>query len=249
MWKNIRKNSHKNSRLENKKLRIKKNKSEKIKWDQKFIPKKKKLNILSFDCAIKSLAICNATVNLNFHEDIKNALSAVEILKASNIIDVHLLEVHDLIPECDARGFPTEIYISALKKVIMDLDERIRIKPDIVLVEYQMPPNVNSRGISEQLIFHYTGKIPPFLVGPSIKNSIHFHSNINHEVFLDKYMKRYDANKAHTKTNLKYWATLNGKLHLINHIPAKNLDDAADAFMQILGWVKHKGLISIQRQN
>ena len=212
--------------------------------------KKANLNILSFDCAVKSLAICQATVNIDYNRDIHSANSTSEILRiSSNLIKVHILEVHDLIPGHKKKGFPTEGYITALKELVTDLDQRLYKKPDIVLIEYQMPPNLSSRGISEQLVFHYTGYAFRFLVGPSIKNTVYFNPNIKHEVFLGKYMNRYTANKAHTKTNLKYWATIYGKLHLINHIPARNLDDAADAFMQILGWLRHNKLFSIQTQN
>lgn len=147
-------------------------------------------------------------------------------------------------PATKKKGFPIEKYILSLKNLIINLDKRLIIKPDIVLIEYQMPPNLTSRGISEQLVFHYSGMADVHLVGPSIKNTIYFCENLRHELFLEKYINRYTANKTHSKTNFKYWATLNKRLDLINKLPNKNLDDAADAFMQILGWFKHNGAFS-----
>lgn len=200
--------------------------------------------VLSFDCAVKSLAICYATVNLNYCKDIRNSKNFAEMYKNSfNLIRVRLLEVHDLIPGHKKKGFPIEKYILSLKNLITDLDKRMIIKPDIVLIEYQMPPNLASRGISEQLVFHYSGLADVHLVAPSIKNTIYFCKGLRHEIFLEKYINRYTANKVHSKINFKYWATLNKRLDLINKIPNKNLDDAADAFMQILGWFKYKNSI------
>lgn len=207
-------------------------------------------NVLSFDCAIKSLAICNATLNLNYCKDIRESKMFAELYKNSfNLIRVHLLEVHDLIPGHKKKGYPVEKYILALKNLIMELDKRLVVKPDIVLIEYQMPPNLASRGISEQLVFHYSDLADVHLVGPSIKNTIHFSRDLRHEIFLEKYINRYTANKAHSKINLKYWATLNKRLDLINKIPKKNLDDAADAFMQILGWFKYRKYFVLEPKN
>ncbi len=75
-------------------------------------------------------------------------------------------------------------------------------------------------------------------VGPSLKNTVSFASHLKHKVFLAKYMDPYTANKNHCKENLLYYLRISGNMGLIEGLPKKNIDDAADAFMQAIAWVR-----------
>ena len=56
---------------------------------------------------------------------------------------------------------------------------------------------------------------------------------------MERYASKYTANKNHTKANFLYWLKLNKLENLIkdNNIAKKNIDDVADSFVQIYGWL------------
>jgi hypothetical protein len=184
------------------------------------------MKILSYDCANRSLAVCYMTVDA----------------KKNNEIKLHMLEVFDL---TDNRQLTTVERTILLKQCLKNIDKNIAEfgKPDTVLVEYQMSANDKSRCVSQQIIYNYCLCCPTYLVGPSLKNKIYFADDLKHSVFMAKYATKYTANKNHTKANLLYWLKKNNQEHFIKNIKKKNIDDIADAFMQILGWLnKEKGI-------
>jgi hypothetical protein len=60
-----------------------------------------------------------------------------------------------------------------------------------------------------------------------------------HGTFTEKYASKYTANKNHCKANFLYWLKLYSLDGLLkeNGIEKKNVDDIADAFMQMFGWL------------
>lgn len=166
--------------------------------------------ILSFDCANRSLAVCGFIDN-----------------------KIILMKVFDL---TEGKNYTTIERARLLKTCLSS----INIAPHLVLVEYQMSANDKSRCISQQILYHYVDICEVVLVGPSLKNKICLSTDdrLAHSTFMEKYSSKYTANKNHTKANFLHWLKLNNCSHMIadNKIKKKNIDDIADAFMQILGY-------------
>jgi hypothetical protein len=218
------------------------------------------MKILSFDCANRSLAICYMTINENLHEDIQNKLSEFDkssdisnqehVLKMINpcitLIDnhvkIHLLKVFDLTKK---KKCASEERAVLLKQRLKEIDEMIihHGYPTQVLIEYQMVSNDKSRCVSQQILYHYTdlfNNCPVFIVGPTLKNKIYFAKHLEHSIFMEKYVRNYTANKNHTKANLLHWLKLFKQEHFLKGVAKRNIDDIADAFMQIFGWLYYR---------
>ena len=185
----------------------------------------KKLNILSFDCANRSLAVCLLSINPD--NDIKS-------INKDNT-DIKLLKVFDL-----TKGVKYTIPKRAklLKKCLNGIDSKIDTDIDMVLVEFQMKVNDKSRCVSYQIVYHYSDKCSNIhIISPVLKNKIYFTENLRWSVFGNKYANNYTANKNHTKANLLYYLKENDLMEIIKDVPKKNIDDLADAFLQILGYL------------
>jgi len=181
------------------------------------------MRILSFDCAYKSLGVCCAVVELKNNDVISVTIEYIDVLKVA--------DSKDGVEQCTI----------ALKNVLVDLDNRLA-QPTHVLIEYQMSANIKSNCVSNQILYHYTGNAITKVIGPSLKNKIAFSDDLIHSVYMAKYASKYTANKRHTRENLIFWLTKRNQQELIANISKSNIDDAADAFMQIYGWLntKHK---------
>jgi hypothetical protein len=198
------------------------------------------MRILSFDCANRSLAVCYADIDTNIYDNIADAMEEKDIEKVAalinNYINIKILKVFDLTKGKKCTTIERSIL---LKACLTDLDKLIGAEHDCVLVEYQMSANDKSRCVSQQIVYHYTGCAPVYLVGPTLKNKISFHPSMDHGSFMAKYASKYTANKNHSKKNFLHWCKLFGQEECIKGIAKKNLDDVADAFMQILGWLEY----------
>lgn len=197
------------------------------------------MRVLSFDCANRSLAVCYATVNENIDRDISNAIAEKNgnrlIQLVNNYVNIHLLKVFDL---TKGKKCSTIERTQALKKCLQNIDLSMPEPPTHVLVEYQMSANDKSRCVSQQILYHYAGlESQLYLVGPTLKNKVAFSEDLDYGTFISKYASKYTANKNHTKANFLHWLKIYNKLTLIKDIKKKNIDDAADAFMQIIGWL------------
>lgn len=171
------------------------------------------MKVLSFDCAYKSLGICCMEIK----DDIK-------------ILYLNVINVSD-----SKNGI--EQCTRDLKNVLESLDSELDNLTN-VLIEYQMSANIKSNRISSQILYHYTNKADIKIIGPSLKNKVSFTDELHHSVFMKNNMSKYTANKKHTKENMLYWLRQRDLLGMISSIPKSNLDDAADAFMQVFGWLK-----------
>lgn len=202
------------------------------------------MHILSFDCANRSLAVCFASVNTNLLSDLTKAHDTKDVKKCVDLINsyvqIHILQVFDLTKGEKCTSVERALL---LKQCLKKIDSLTTIKPDRVLIEYQMSSNDKSRCVSQQIVFHYSdiARTKISLVGPTLKNKICFSKDesLEHGTFMAKYASKYTANKNHSKSNFLYWLKIHNMEHLIkvNKIAKKNLDDIADAFMQIFGWL------------
>jgi hypothetical protein len=69
------------------------------------------------------------------------------------------------------------------------------------------------------------------VIGPSLKNSIHFADSLCYRQVAQMYRSNYKTHKSHSKKNLLYWLAQFNKEYLLAEIPKKNISDVADAFM------------------
>lgn len=194
--------------------------------------------ILSFDCANRSLAVCCVTINIHDNKDTNSCNWLI-----GDHVKINTLKVFDL---TKGKKVNTVDRASLLKKCLTDIDIMLLdedLKINTVLVEYQMSANDKSRCVSQQILYHYSclPGVNVELIGPTLKNKVCFSSDssLEHGTFMAKYASKYTANKNHSKSNFLYWIKRQGISKLIqeNNIPKKNVDDVADAFMQICGWL------------
>lgn len=198
--------------------------------------------ILSFDCANRSLAVCYASINKNAYNTLISAIKSSTDTKQLYLdyVKIHFIKVYDL-----TRGVKLDTVQRAilLKAQLKEIDENINQLEDSsyskVLVEYQMSANDKSRNVSNQIIYHYCDKAATYSVGPSLKNKVDFSSDLSlsHGDFLAKYSSKYTANKNHTKNNFLYYLIKTDNKEILKSLCKKNYDDAADSFLQIIGFV------------
>lgn len=194
--------------------------------------------IISFDCGTVNLGYSVVEVNpINYEEEIPKCNSLDDIKK--------LLRTNFKIIEWNNQNITRGLNLEDtedqdrakdMKDFLNDLDNRVGTNDEtIVLVEYQMGPNDKSRGVAWQLIYHYDVRV--IKVGPSLKNQITFDPLCPYQYFLQKYGSRKYANKKHTRHQLIKYLEITGQQDILPD--KKKLDDAADSFLQILGYYGH----------
>jgi hypothetical protein len=200
-----------------------------------------------------------------------------------NIVVIHRLEVVNLLPEEEEISIHNMLKRSSrLKAFLINIDifvEHINKNKENyqVLIEYQMRGNDKSRGVVSQLIYHYSEHQQTYqsslfdptkkssiqtnvhLIGPSLKNKIHFDDGGKMHNFYSKYTKTYNANKAQSKYNCHKWMEIfhgasskkkknktpnkphdssnASALSMYDKIKAKNKDDISDSFMMAIAWL------------
>ena len=208
------------------------------------------------------------TLSLLKSLDWSDVNGSIDILKSvskliDNIIKPLYFDVADLIPKkklkdsnCVDRAKRLKGYLQTVDVVINSLN----INKATVLIEYQMGPNDKSRNIGSQILYHYSNPDINFLsfnlssdipilndilydvhiVGPSLKNQICLIKGFELSFFIQKYVRNYDANKAHSKTNFIKWLENKNYTSMLKNIKKKYYDDIADSFMQACAWfIKH----------
>lgn len=214
-------------------------------------------SFLSFDCASKSLGVAFFSFNLSYKDDIKLILQSDlnkinKLIKIHNIlksvIDIYYLDVIDICPNVKIndidiieRSSLFKIAINKINKIVNETILKKEIELIHVYIERQPTFNIKSTTIFSQLIYEYAAnsmfKIK--LMYPMLKNKIYFNEKLKHSEFISNSNNAYKANKNHTKSNFLYFINKFNLTHHIAHIKAKNLDDIADAFLQVLTDIKH----------
>ena len=213
----------------------------------------------------------NAFYNSDTHDPITEMqnllIKSDEIV--NSVFEIKYMNIFDFAAEGSKNVKFTEV-VKRLKYILFCLESQLP-KPDVVLIEYQMNANDKARGISRYIeeyflpiggtdatitaafaayplndadipiSLHKDTKI--IMVNPSIKNAYKIDPSEkgDYQTYIVKYNRAYDANKAHTTYNFKYFLETRGLSHVIENVPNK-LDDIADAFMQAYGWCKHNNL-------
>jgi hypothetical protein len=172
-----------------------------------------------------------------------------------------VFDVVDLIPKKKLKDTTPALRASRLRAYLYSVDELYlnSLIDDFpndkfqVLLEYQMGPNDKSRNIGSQILYHYSPMDTNFkntdtkhiskqikeysidIVGPSLKNKLNMYKPLS--FFTEKYSKKYDANKKHSKDTFLYWIKHKKMENMIDNIPKKNLDDIADSVNMTLAWI------------
>jgi hypothetical protein len=212
------------------------------------------MNILSFDCANRSLAVCYLTINTNIIHDIYDAVNTATLniaklkLLTDQYVKIHIMKVYDItgtakkVSACDRTSALCK-HLKLIDGVIAGNNPQVN-KIDLVLIEYQMPLNDKTRCMSFQIMYHYKMMHPAAMVvfvGPTLKNKVCFAPHLTYGDFAAKYKSKYAANKHHTTANMLHWLDIFGYRDILqsNGIKKVNYDDIADAFIQIFGWLQY----------
>lgn len=118
----------------------------------------------------------------------------------THMMQVHYTEVINVIPKqfgCKTKDLSSIERITMLKHVMNDLDKKIAkiCCPEVVLIEYQMSANDQSREVSHCIAYHYADKAHVESVSPSGKFAVQI-CGITFNEFVAKYASKYTANKA-----------------------------------------------------
>jgi len=207
---------------------------------------------LSFDIASRSLAFTMMKYNVHFLENIHSLTSQEDSVNnflnildyMNNNIQLRIIDVVDLNQGKKNNEISLIDKTKKLKEVLTTLTfilnefsfnsgEEVKI-----LLEYQMSANYQANAIFNQIFYHFSD-FSPVIVSPCYKNKIYFSKDLEYNNFSVKYKKSYSANKAHTKANFLYFIKSFSSIDNINHIKKKNMDDAADSFMQIFAYINY----------
>jgi len=193
------------------------------------------MNILSFDCANRTLAFTWLQINnIENYENIKNFV----IVKCTGVKDITNSKLSDI----------TDIDRSKkLYDFLKELSDKIpEYGLDCVFVEHQPRKNqfnvkADASYVEQQIIYHFISiGINVRQISPKLKTKIAFSSELTHENITNENLQKgkYCINKIHSVKNFLYFIKVfNIEIKLADK---KNLDDQADSFMQIFGYIFRK---------
>lgn len=212
---------------------------------------------LSFDCAYKSLGVCHIIIEfdkLALTEQLKKSLtiSPQEISRLGEMINgvIQIIDIgtYDILPG-NAKETDTESKTMLLKQFLMRYDN---ISPDaIVLIENQPIKiggfgrmhkiNTESPIVAHQLCYHFSPRSR--MMEPTMKGKVSFGENLTLGYFMAQFAGKFKteseckrkARKEHTKANLRWFLE---RFAPDIKLQATTMDDAADAFMQIMAYIK-----------
>ncbi len=141
--------------------------------------------------------------------------------------------VIDLIPGRKVK----DVHVVERTRLLRNALDTMPTGADKTTVIEEQPPvlNFKSSTVRDQIMMHYClGKV--VMINPTLKNKLYFHDSLKHEHFVAKYAKRYDANKAHTEANLRYFVKTFGCEHALHGVKNANYPDFADSFMETLAY-------------
>jgi hypothetical protein len=214
---------------------------------------------LSFDIASRSLAYTimyyNPDVlsvisnNINRFNDTETVNNVEFILR--NNVDLRLCDVSDINEGLTnkevnvlAKTKKLKYILTTIQTILDNFKEELQIKNPlvetkvVVLLEYQMSSNYQANAIFNKIYYHFVDYNPE-IISPCYKNKIYFSDDLTYDKFTVKYKNTYSANKSHTKANFLYFVESFGLKERIKHIKKKNVDDAADSFMQIFAYINY----------
>lgn len=209
------------------------------------------MNVLSIDCATKTLGYVYAKINLDYFNNLielnsnmlkyNNVYDKMEIMNSYNekFIDIIDSGVKDLL---NGKKIKEVSYVQRLH-LLYEFMESLNINENsYILLEDQWNLNSQSNVITSAIVMYYTQKGYPVdkivIISPTKKNKISFHQDLTHASMKLKYPNNTKYNrrkraKKHTEENFKYYLTHFNLMDNIANIKNANLEHIADAFMQM----------------
>lgn len=203
---------------------------------------------------LKNIEEKNLKSNLKNIEE--NYKKIIELLKyTTKLIPLPInflhLEVCDVIPgkkvsETNSIDRANGLFVK-LNKLCIQFGKKWLNSDVHILIEYQMGQNKKSGEVSSQIIYHFLQYVPPeniHIIGPSLKNKLYYLDDLKstHNYYIHKYVKLYDANKAHTNylfhRLIEIYELNSEKQEKLELIKKKNYNDIADAVCQAIAWIK-----------
>lgn len=206
---------------------------------------------LSFDIASRSLAFTLMNYNINFLTEVEQlALSRTSTLtemtyllnsslaiRLCDVVDLNQGKTNKEITQIEKTKKLKEV-LTVLTTLLEEFRQPNTAEEVRVLLEYQMSANYQANAVFNQIFYHFID-YSPVTIAPCYKNKVFFKEELMYKTFSDKYATSYSANKAHTKANFLYFLETFNMFNSINHIKKKNIDDAADSFMQVFAYVNY----------
>jgi len=194
---------------------------------------------LSFDIANRSLAF---TLMFLDKKKLAEEILSKEILiihdAISNNVNVLACEVHDLTDGIKLKNSSKAKRTLNLKTLLKRIEEMVGDSKVKVLLEFQMSINKKANVIFNQIYYHFA-EHHPITIKPCYKNMFSFKEELSYRYFSERYKNSYCANKSHSKANFIYFFESFGLQEFLKPIQKKNLDDAADSFMQIFAYINY----------
>lgn len=206
---------------------------------------------LSFDVAYKS----TAWIHLSISNDFSAVLAVAETIDPTSHESVlaGLTAVNELLDKMLIFYSGAVVDFLPGKKVVdvpeMDRTRAVRggldaheVQPAAglhVLIEHQ-PATINSKSsaLSQQLAYKYA-ECDTYLVSPRLKGKLCFAPGLELDGFKGRYSTEYAARKSHSKTNFLHFIKLFHLERALTGIKKANMDDYADAFMQIIAYRRY----------
>lgn len=218
-------------------------------------------DIVSFDCANRTLAYTYARVNMHFGKQLRDYADTITKYTMGDLRtynDQQLRRIAELIVEvmhlCDnfirikSCGILDVIgaNINATDEVfrtrcLNDTLSSLNIEftsDTIVLIENQ-PNCMQSNVIQAQLMMYFcdsSRNCNIILVEPELKNKINLDDSIHMDVYMQHCRDKYQANKMHSAANFLHLVKTFGFTHMLKHIDTK-YDDLADSCMQMYAYL------------
>lgn len=193
------------------------------------------------------LQMISNDINNSNSVDIVNNLEFI----LRNNVDLRLCDVSDInegLTNKEVDGLTKtkklKYILTTIQTILDDFKTELQIKNAetdikiVVLLEYQMPSNYQANAIFNKIYYHFVDYNPE-VISPCYKNKIYFSEDLTYDKFTIRYKNTYSANKSHTKANFLYFIESFGLKERITHIKKKNLDDAADSFIQIFAYINY----------
>ncbi len=199
---------------------------------------------LSFDIANRSLAFTLMIYDKKeLSEKLRAAGGDLMTIDASirSCVNIIACEVHDLTQGIKLKNSSQKKRTLQLKALLKRIDGMVTDtgRGDVrVLLEYQMSINKKANVIFSQIYYHFA-EHGPVAIRPCYKNMVSLSDSLHYSEFSAKYANSYCANKAHAKANFLFFLESFGFNKFLDSIKKKNVDDAADSFMQILAYTNY----------
>lgn len=200
------------------------------------------MKILSFDCAIKSLALCHVEFK-SINEMLKNCIKLCNEHEG-NLLDL-LYKLLSILHFTKFISYSVNDILSGKKEKSINEVNKIRklnnfidniniTDVDLVLIEHQ-PNLINTKSsmVEHVLVTKYINR-NVVTIKPQLKNTINLIGSLEEFKQIYKKKNKYSLRKKHAVETFLYFINTFGYNYILNNISKYYYDDIADAFLQSL---------------